>query len=504
MTTKLDILQKELLKRIKTEQIDILSYCFDKQRSFIEDKAHFKAAFTTRRAGKSTAIGIYIVKTAMENPNCNLLYLGLSKETASRTLRKDILNPILRHFKLIVNETEKKITFPNGAVLFIQGVNASDKELAKVLGQKYLLAFLDEAQSYTVDTKNLIYQSLGATIQDMQGTIVMTGTPTDNTNSFFYEVTKQEGPRAPGWKVHEWNTFDNTVLQSDGLSQADKARIQIQEFKDTLPNVEETDWFQQQYLGRWIIQNSLKVYKFNEQRNMIDPRQPFIKDDNLFFILGIDFGATDASALTVLAYHRYDPNVFVLHSEKHTDWSITDVANRIKDLNATYHFSHMVGDSAAKQSILEIARHHGLPLKPTIKSGTKRESVAIINADLITGNIKFDIKECPGLIKEMERLIWDPKSVAEGRYKELASLDNHECDAFNYAYHMSKHYRHKQAPVPLDLNKPEDTLALLKKSGQVADPKNHLFGKSVFDEASKSNAEIIDDFRMKIGKDRWR
>ena len=504
MVDKVAVLQRELLKR--TNLPPVLDYCFLQQRNFIEDKAHFKCCFTTRRAGKSTAIGVYIVKSALENPGCNILYLGLSKETASKTLRKDILNPILRRFNLQVNETEKKITFSNGSILYIQGVNASDKELAKVLGQKYMLAFLDEAQSYTIDTKNLIYQSLAATIQDMQGTIVMTGTPTDNLNTFFYDVTKQEGERAPGWKVHEWNTFHNIIKQQDGLSQAEKSKMQIEEFKETLPNVEDTDWFQQQYLGKWIIQNSLKVYKFNDDRNLIHEKlllTKILNDPNWFFVLGVDFGATDASALVVIAYHRHEPTVYTLHAEKHTDWSITDVANRIKDLNAIYHFSNMVGDSAAKQSIIEIARHHGLPLKPTIKSGTKRESVAIINADFITGNIKIDPIECKGLIQELNKLIWDPRQVAEGRYRELASLENHECDAFNYAYHMSRHYRARPAPPPLSLEKAEDTLEMLKRAGLLKKPQEEI-GKSVFDGEAISDQQVIDDFRKKIGKKPWK
>lgn len=501
-------LYRQALKAKQQDKVpDILSYCFDKQKEFIEDPADFKVAFTTRRAGKSTTIGVYIAKIAMENPGCNILYLGLSKQTAFRTLRKDILNPIAKHFRIKTKTTNDQITFPNGSLLFMQGINANEKEMEKVLGQKYHAVFLDEAQSYRIDTEDLIYRALLPTVQDSQGVIVMTGTPTDNTNSFFYQCTRQDGHRFLGWSVHEWNTLHNTIKQADGLSQAEKSTLQINKLKLKSPNIEETDAFQQQFLGKWVLQNSLKVYKLNEDRNLItEPlliKHLITDQQNWFFVLGIDFGFRDASALTILAYNRHDSNLYVVHSEKHVEWTITDIANRIKDLLPIYRFSNMVGDSAAAQSIAEINKHHGLYIKPTTKLRTKREAVAMVNADLITGNIKINPHECKGLLEEMRKLTWNATAVAEGRYNEVSTDQNHECDAFNYAYHFSRHYRVQAAPEPLSLDKAEDTLKIMKKIGMIKDPKQFDFGKSIFDNKDLSDQEVIHRFRNSIGKKQW-
>ena len=56
MSTK-ELIAAELARRDIGSR-DYLSYCFAEQRKFIEDSANFKAAFTWRRAGKSTAIGV--------------------------------------------------------------------------------------------------------------------------------------------------------------------------------------------------------------------------------------------------------------------------------------------------------------------------------------------------------------------------------------------------------------------------------------------------------------
>jgi hypothetical protein len=493
-----ELIEKEIKKRSK--KIDILSYCFKQQRDFIEDPFPFKAAFTNRRAGKSTAIGTYIVHTALNNPNCNILYLGLSKETAMRSLWKDILQPILLHFNIKVNFTEKKITFSNGSTLFVQGTNANRKELAKVLGQKYLLALLDEAQSYdNIDTKELIYQSLAPTVQDMQGTICMTGTPTNAINTFFYKVTTQKETRAPGWKVHEWNTKDNNIIQADGLSQAQKYQIQIDNLKKDIPNIEETDEFQQQYLGKWIILNMSKVYRFDNSRNLIEDGSMLInllKDKSWFFILGIDFGWTDASALCILAYHRQDPNVYIVHSEKHKHWDTTNLANRIHDLNKTYHFSQMVGDSAAAQSIATLARQHQLPVKAIDKPGKKRESIAIINADFITSRLKIDPSNNQELIQELNELIWDPKKLADGDYEELSKLDNHICDAMLYGYRASRHYRAQKEVKSLNISDQQDRIILMDKQDFV--PKSLYDQNSIFQERDED--EIIHNFKQNRNK----
>jgi hypothetical protein len=468
---KADLIKKELAKR-QEKQIDFTSYCFEQQKNAILDPSPYKCIFTTRRAGKSTTVGVYMIKTALENPNCNILYLGLSKDTASGAIWKDILYPIIKQFDINVKFTNKQITFSNGSIIIIRGTNSNKAELSKVLGQKYLLVILDECQSYDkIDTELLVYSSLAPTIQDMQGTIVMCGTPTDDTSTFFYDVTKQDGTRAPGWKVHEWNTFQNIIPQSDGLSQAEKSKLDIKRFEETIPNIYEVDWFRQQYLGKWTIRKDAKVYRYHsdleDKRNRITDSSVLLTlrtDKNWFFVLGIDFGWTDATAFCVLAYHRHDPNIYIVQSEKHTHWTTTDLANRAKALDNAYHFTYMVGDSAAAQSIADLRKQHGLNIRGIEKPGKKWESISIMNADFITGRIKIDTVNNEDLVDELTKLIWDPTELENGTYKELKKAgksENHICDAMLYAYRASRHYDAQTPEKKIDFNSPQDRLKLM-------------------------------------------
>lgn len=457
MPRKVDLkrlVDQELAKR--GESKNVLDYCFSQQLSFLQDQAIFKAALTTRRAGKSSALGVDMVTTCLQFPNTNLLYIGLTKDSAANAIVDDIVSPICRKFKVITTGSKYQVKFDNGSCIYLTGLNASPQELEKVLGQKHRKIFLDECQSHIQDTKKLIFQVLVPCVQDYNGQIIMTGTPCDNTATYFYEVTKQEGERAPGWSVHEWNTLDNIAIQEDGLSQAQKHEAQIRKLKETTPNIEETDWFQQQFIGKWVINTSLKVYKFNDDRNVIiNPEviQSLADKRSWRFVLGIDFGFEDDSALVVLGYRSHDPHVYVLHAEKHKHWTLTDIANRVRDLQLIYRFTFMVGDSAAKQSIQEIARHHNLPIKPSDKTGSKAGFVALVNADMITCSIQIDPTNAKSLIEEMKHLVLDPRKLAEeGKWKELSSKDNHVCDAFLYGYRFCRAYRAKPAPEELPPN----------------------------------------------------
>src|ERR1017187_3856733 len=104
--TKLDnlkLIKEELAKR--KDKPNILSYSFDKQRKFIEDPSHFKAALCNRRAGKSVSIGLYIIKTALDNPGSKILYIGLTRESAINILCTDIFEPICDHFNIKIKST---------------------------------------------------------------------------------------------------------------------------------------------------------------------------------------------------------------------------------------------------------------------------------------------------------------------------------------------------------------------------------------------------------------
>ncbi|WP_434127452.1 hypothetical protein, partial [Enterococcus faecium] len=88
-------------------------------------------------------------------------------------------------------------------------------------------------------------------VADYRGTIAMIGTPSNYTNSLFYDITTGvEG----GWSVHTWSALDNPHVR-------DNVQEDIDFLKTNQPGVELTPRFRQHWLGEWYVDLSALVYK---------------------------------------------------------------------------------------------------------------------------------------------------------------------------------------------------------------------------------------------------
>ena len=112
---------------------DLFSTAFPQQRDFVTDPAKLKALFCTRRAAKSYTAGLYMVYEALNNPGCNVLFIGLTRASAKAIIWKDILRVINRRHKIGAqfNKTDLTMTFPNGSLISVSGVDADEEEMNK-------------------------------------------------------------------------------------------------------------------------------------------------------------------------------------------------------------------------------------------------------------------------------------------------------------------------------------------------------------------------------------
>lgn len=430
------LIAKELEKRSVKEIPRFFTGEFVLQEEFIKHPSRFKALFCTRRFGKSYTGGLYAVKEAYENPGCKVLLIALTRDSAKGIFWNDVLRPINRKFKLNMkfNQTELSATLPNGSVIRLLGVDADENEKDKILGQKYKLAVIDEAASYSIDLRHLVYGILKPAMADLHGTIVMLGTPGNLTKSLFFDVTNGI---ETGWHVVKATTFDNPFM-------ADKWRQEIEELKANQPYIIETPMFRQMYLGEWVIDSDALVYKFNSDRNIYE-NLPMYKSGDWQYVLGVDLGYEDASAFVVVAFHEHSKTLYVVDTfaQKHMD--ITDVATAIKGYRTKYNISKIVVDNANKQAVEEIQKRHQLSLTPADKTG-KSDFIEIMNSELICGNIKLHSKAAYALAQEWQNLIWKEKGT---KREENPSCDNHMSDACLYAWRYCYNYLGQRPSKPL-------------------------------------------------------
>lgn len=420
--------------------IDLLSDSFPEQTAFIKHPAKMKALLGTRRVGKSYTAGLYLIKTALERPATSSVYIGLTRDQAKRIMWQDVFKSLIAklHLEVRFNETELTISFPNASIIYVLGVDDSEAEKDKLLGKKYALCVIDEAASYSIDLQQLIYKVLKPACSDLGGTICLVGTPDDRKDTIFYELTRDLPVDPPqivqrgGFHVFTWSTAHNPHMR-DAWAET------IRELQENNPQIGEEPWFQQHYLGKWVVDTSNKVYRYSSERNSWDG---VLKDYGWKawqYVLGIDLGFNDATAFALLAWHENDPYTYIVKADKWRGLTITDTADRIREWMSDYPIGYFIVDGANRQAVEEIVRHHQLPLEPADKRD-KVSYIRIMNSSFLGGKIKVAGINCLPLIDEYEKTIWNKRALERGIYKEDLSFHPDCADAALYAYRFTYSY----------------------------------------------------------------
>lgn len=415
----------------KPKKVEVLTPEFHSQNNFINDPARLKAALTTRRSGKSMGCGVYAVKTALEFPGCNILILGLTRQSVKSVFWKDILTFLNKKHDLGMepNKQELSMTFPNGSVIRLSGADDSPEEADKLLGCKYKLIIIDEAASFRQDLTRIVYETLLPTTTDERGTICLVGTPGDVAKGMFFEITTHTHT-ARKWSLHKWTASDNPFMK-------EQWEEELQEMLTTNPRIEETPWFQRMCLGQWVVDSSNLIYRLNDW-NVIQARNERL--DQL--VLSIDLGFNDASAFVLGAYNSKESDkVQIIEVYKAKEMDVTDVAAKIRDFQNRYEISAILTDPASKQVVEELKRRYQLPLRSAEKS-EKMRWVEIVNAEMKMGRVEI-LQSCGEILSEMRELVRDPRS---DKNIEHPACENHLCDAFLYLVRHVKNYTFTEAP----------------------------------------------------------
>lgn len=438
----------------KKNKPDLLDRAFPQQCGFIEDSTKLKALFCTRRAAKSYTAGLYLIKEATENPGVSCLYIGLTRLSAKNILWKDVLKDIDRKHNLNIqfNETLLTATLPNGSIIYLTGVDADETEKEKLLGQKYKLVCLDEAASYTVNLRELVYGILKPAMADLRGTICLMGTSGNLTKGLFYDITNE---LEPGWRLFQWSAHDNPYVAKQWQEELDDIRI-------NRPLFMQTPLFKQWYLNQWVVDEERLVYKFNRQKNVC-ANLPHYSRGAWAFVLGVDLGYEDASAFVLTAFHEHDKNLYVLETFKKAKMDITDVALKIKDYQGRHDIFKVVIDGANKQAVEEIQKRHGIALHAADKTG-KTDFIEIMNAELIQARIKLCDLHNEALIDEWMGLIWETEGEKiKLPRKEHPNCENHLADAALYAWRYCYQFLSQAEAPRVDITKREQWIAHTRK-----------------------------------------
>lgn len=410
---------------------------FLKQNEVLDSRANrFKGINCTRRSGKSVGEAIDHMEICEEFPKSVNLYLGLTIGSVSNIIWdvfKD-LNEIGK-YGCVFNETRKTITFPNRSKILLGGLDVSEKQMRKLLGQKLRKVSIDEAGSITQDMKKICYQMIQPALADLRPNswLSLLGTCENIPNTFFEQVVEGK-ERGANWKIFKWTAYENPHMVKQWTDE-------INEMVANNPLIVEASWFKTHYLNQWCSDDNLLIIKYDQTRNRIYD----MINEPVHYVLGVDLGYNDASSFSVVAFSYDYDKCWIVKTTKETQLDFTGVAEQIKLLMKKYPFFKIIVDGANKQGVEEIKKRHGIPMESAEKSD-KATYLRLLRDDLLEGKVLLLDGECNELITEWAALQWKDDS----KEKEDDRCQNHLSDATLYAWRFCSHYTYRPPAPPED------------------------------------------------------
>ena len=407
---------------------------FPAQDKFIADPARLKVALCTRRAGKSFSCGKYLYKEATETSGVKCLYVGKTRASAKNIMWDDILKVIDTKMKLNSDFklSELKVELPNASSIQLIGADANQNEIDKVLGQKFKLVIIDEAEAFLhLDLRKMIYVTLAPAMLDNDGTIVLTGMPNDMNYGLFYDVTTHEGIDETSvygvkkWSLHKWSTTDNPFMREKFIAEMAKEKLNN-------PNVESTTSFKQSWLGQWTVSDTALVYTFDRVKNTWNGVLPNHPRGDWHYVMGMDTGWTDATAIAVGAYHDFDKTMYVMSTFKQSEMPFDDVVRKLKVYFQQYPIERIIIDPANKHIVQSLKARIQLPIESAEKE-EKMANIKIMNSDLSMGRIKFG-PDTQSVQEEYAKLVKGDDGKEDPRCK------NDSADSVKYLWKYCYHF----------------------------------------------------------------
>lgn len=426
-------LLQEVQRRRARDPETYLCDLFPQQRAFVEDASPAKVALCSRRAGKSIGSISHMMLAAMRHPGVPMAFLALTIASAKRIIWEPLHTFNDRYgVGIKFNESDLTATFPGRTTLYVTGADNS-KLIDRFRGAPYSTVVIDESASFRTSVlETLVEDVLEPALMDVQGSLVVMGTPGAVPAGFFHDIST--GAKS-GWSRHHWTLLDNPYLPH--------ARTFVDNLLIKKGWTSEHPTFRREWCGEWVRDLGALVYPYDEQRNRVDRLPASLRADGWHYILAIDFGVTNATAMVVLAWHEDDPAVYVVESEERTGVIPSEAATWAKRLMARYDFDRIVGDvgGLGKAFAEEMRRRYAIPVHAAQKSD-KRGAQELMAGDMKSGLIRVVAVGNADLVEEWGILQWN-----EDRSKEDERFKNHLSDAALYGWREAKGWA-AEAPAP--------------------------------------------------------
>lgn len=430
---------------------------FDRQLEFALSPSRFIAAVCSRRAGKTTVCAVKAFQELLNHPGSIGIYLALTDRSVEDIFMPAVL-PLVGKYKVKCRVNKDEIIFENGSKLLICGANHAHK-IETFRGIKLLFCIIDEAASFSEKILHyLIDEIIGPALSDLQGQLMLIGTPAAHCQGMFYNVTtKIEG--ADVWVTKRWTAFDNPFMKVNFTKDADLF-MKRKQCDRTHPK------FRREYLGEWCADDEALMIK---PFSLSYPPEPY-HVDYWRSVIGVDFGFNDETAFSVIAWKRNNPTCYILESFGITKSSVSEIANHLRRLKETYKPVRIVGDPAGASKIMmaEFLDKYKIFMEAAQKTN-KEHYIEILNDALQNCVLLLHPETTKELQKEMRRVVWN-----EEHTRELEGMKCDQLDATLYAYRAALGYIEK---IPVIKIKTDEEVAKDWLQKQIEIDKQEMYDK---------------------------
>lgn len=409
------------------DQLEKLMYPLQHAFFFPKSGARRRVLCGSRRIGKSFGAVIWALCKLLRNPKARVLYVSITAGMAREQFYPDLIDLVERYqLPFDFSETYGTLVHKRGqGFLLLRGADKAD-QVRKFRGLKLDGALLDESGHYGAEQESLVIASIGPTLRDNDGELLLTGTPGEHPSGLFYET--QAGLRR-NWERHHWTLLDNPYLRKEAKD--------LETIADEEGLARNSPYFIREYEGRYAIDTSASVFQFNPIINVSDaPLAP-----NYRVILGLDFGVTDANAAVALAFYPGSRKMVVLDSWAAPKKGVDDIALIVKDWQRKYPVLSIVGDKSGlgAATVFELWNRHRIHVE-TAEKKDKLQFIAFLNSAFTRGDLSIR----PGLsiIEELPKVLW-----ADDRKKIHSHAKDDQAHALLYAYRWAAQYVHPQKVV---------------------------------------------------------
>lgn len=453
------------------DEIDrkVLAELHPDQRNAADDDHRRVVATVGRGGGKTTMMKARAVRKLCRIPRCKLVYIATTRMQAEDLMWNGLKDALERlGVEATFNETKLRCTIKrNGSQIRLVG--ADDKrEIDKLRGQSFHEVYIDEAASYPVALlENLLVRVIGPRLGDLNGSIVMGGTPGHILAGEFYEATRPGGKRHRpwrdrdnpdyagwlGWSSHHW-TLEDAARHVPAM-----ARLWAEALRERADRgwTDEHPVWKREYLGLWAADDSENIYKYRAHVdgvpfNQWDPPRHgpsriavLPERDDWSYGIGLDLGHSDPFACQVFAFSPSDPTrtLYQVYEYEATRMYPQTIATLlIGEEHDADNPSGLIGEigwpaagivcdlAGQGDSFLDEMRNvYGIHAIGADKAPKyKFPAIEMFNGDLLAGRIK--VLKGSKLETQLLTLQWQIDEF--GRLKEDKGQANHSTDAAIY------------------------------------------------------------------------